>query len=164
MGLPMASVANLDRLIRERHLLKHPFYQAWARGEVRRTTLANYAGQYYRFESNFPRYVAGTYAHLVEPSTRRTLLENLVDEEGRSPTHPELWVDFGRSLGLTARAVRSAAPSPATRALLKTYERCTLRGSAAAGLGALYAYESIFPEIAREKSRGLREHYGIRAA
>jgi pyrroloquinoline-quinone synthase len=160
----MTTVANLDRLIRERHLLKHPFYVAWSKGEVPESTLRNYAGQYYQFESNFPRYVAATYSRLEDPASRRVLLENLIDEEGRSPTHPELWVDFGRGLGMSARAVRGMAPTSATRALLRTYERHTLRGSAATGLGALYAYESIFPEVAAEKSRGLREHYGIKDA
>jgi pyrroloquinoline-quinone synthase len=158
----MTTVANLDHLIRERHLLKHPFYVAWTKGEVPESTLRNYAGQYYQFELNFPRYVAATYARLENPASRRVLLENLIDEEGRSPTHPELWINFGRGLGMSAKAVRGMAPSSATRGLLGTYERHTLKGSAASGLGALYAYESIFPEIAAEKSRGLREHYGIK--
>ncbi|HTT26152.1 MAG TPA: CADD family putative folate metabolism protein [Thermoplasmata archaeon] len=160
----MSAVGEIDRLIRERHLLKHPFYAAWSRGEISRETLRDYAGQYYHFESNFPRFVGATYAHLTDPAARRTLLANLIDEEGRDPTHPELWIDFGRGLGLTRRAIRDARPHPATRNLLATYERQTLHGSLASGLGALYAYESIFPEIAAEKSRGLREHYGIRSA
>jgi pyrroloquinoline-quinone synthase len=157
----MMTVAHLDHLIRERHLLKHPFYVAWTHGDVTASTLRSYAGQYYQFESNFPRYVAATYAHLDNPASRQVLLENLIDEEGRSPTHPQLWVDFGRGLGMSAKAVRGSAPSSATRGLLHTYERHTLKGSAASGLGALYAYESIFPEVAAEKSRGLREQYGI---
>jgi pyrroloquinoline-quinone synthase len=101
----MTTVANLDHLIRERHLLKHPFYLAWTKGEVAESTLRNYAGQYYQFESNFPRYVAATYSRLEDPASRRVLLENLIDEEGRSPPHPELWVDFGRGLGMTAKSV-----------------------------------------------------------
>ncbi|MCI4348652.1 MAG: CADD family putative folate metabolism protein [Thermoplasmata archaeon] len=157
----MTSVATLDRWIRDHHLLKHPFYVAWAKGEVPLAVLRAYAGQYYHFESNFPRYVGATYSHIPDGASRRFLLENLVDEEGRDPTHPELWVDFGRGLGMTPKAVRSAPPSPATRALCATYERLTLEGTVASGLGALYAYESIFPEIAAEKSRGLREQYGI---
>ncbi len=158
----MSTVAQLDRLIRERHLLKHPFYVAWAKGEVKPATLRHYAGQYYHFESNFPRFVAATYARVEDAASRRILLDNLVDEEGRSPTHPELWVDFGRGLGMTAKEVRGAAPTGPTRALLSTYDRWTLKGTAGSGLGALYAYESIFPEIAAEKSRGLREQYGIK--
>jgi pyrroloquinoline-quinone synthase len=159
----MNSVARLDRLIRDRHLLQHPFYRAWSMGQLTQATLRQYAGQYYHFESNFPRYVAATYARLRDVEDRRLLLENLIDEEGRSPTHPELWVDFARGLGMSAAAVRGAAPAPATRALLRSYERATMGASAPAALGALYAYESIFPEIAAEKSRGLRAFYGISA-
>ena len=153
-------VAPIDAVLRERHLLKHPFYLAWSRGELRLDTLRDYAGQYYQFESNFPRYVAAAYARLTDPSERRVLLENLVDEEGRDPTHPELWLDFASGIGLPRRRVRSARPRAATHALLRTYAERTER-DAEEGLAALYAYESIFPEIAAEKSRGLRAFYGI---
>ncbi len=153
-------VEPIDQLLRERHLLKHPFYRAWSRGELPIDTLRSYAGQYYHFESNFPRYVAAAYSHLPRPSDRRVLLENLVDEEGRDPTHPELWLDFAEGLGVARSRARSAPASPPTRSLLATYERLTGRSSAPA-LAALYAYESIFPEIAAEKSRGIRAMYGI---
>jgi pyrroloquinoline-quinone synthase len=153
-------LADIDALLARRHLLKHPFYTAWSRGELPLETLRSYAGQYYHFESNFPRFVAAAYAQLDRAAERRTLLENLVDEEGRSPTHPELWLDFAEGLGLSRRAARTARPFPATRGLLARYARCAEMGPAAA-LAALYSYESIFPEIAEEKSRGLREHYGL---
>jgi len=156
-----STVASIDRLLADRHLLKHPFYVAWSRGDLPLETLRSYAGQYYHFESNFPRYVARAYAHLTRPEDRRRLLENLVDEEGREPTHPELWLDFAQGIGLSRRAARSATPSRATRALLDCYEREGARGAGPA-LAALYAYESIFPEVAAEKSRGLRENYGVR--
>jgi pyrroloquinoline-quinone synthase len=153
-------VAPIDRLLRERHLLKHPFYVAWSRGDLPLSTLRSYAGQYYHFESNFPRYVAAAYASLHDSSERRVLLENLTDEEGRDPTHPELWLDFAEGIGVARRSARGARPFPATRELLATYERLTRAGPARA-LAALYSYESIFPEIAAEKSRGLRAMYGI---
>jgi pyrroloquinoline-quinone synthase len=155
------TVADIDALLRERHLLKHPFYVAWSRGEVPIETLRSYAAQYYQFEANFPRYVARAYSHVLRPEERRTLLENLVDEEGRPPTHPELWLDFARGIGASPRAVRRASPLRATRDLLACYERFGDEGAGPA-LAALYAYESIFPEVAAEKSRGLREEYGIR--
>lgn len=157
----MRPTAIIDRLLRERALLTHPFYTAWSRGEVSLPTLRAYAQQYYHFEANFPRYVAGTYARLEAPEARRPLLENLVDEEGRSPTHPELWANFARELGAPARPSHYSTPSLLTQRLLATYERFTLRGSAAGGLGALYAYEAQFPKVAAEKSRGLRQHYGL---
>ncbi|MCI4351035.1 MAG: CADD family putative folate metabolism protein [Thermoplasmata archaeon] len=157
----MTSIRELDTVIRSRHLLKHPFYRAWSEGKVSMDTLRTYAGQYFQFESNFPRYVGGVYARLPSPGSRRVLLQNMVDEEGRSPTHPELWLRFARGLGMGSEVVRRAPVGPATDRLLQEYERSTIRSSPARGLGALYAYESIFPEIAAEKSRGLREHYGL---
>lgn len=156
----MTTVADIDRLVRERHLLKHPFYAAWSNGTLPITTLREYAGQYYHFEVNFPRYVAGAYARIERPADRRLMLENLVDEEGRSPTHPELWADFAHALGVS---VSNGSVNPATRRLLRVYENHTLRGTAASALGALYAYERQFPEVAAEKSRGLRANYGIRS-
>jgi len=156
----MSTVRDLDRLVNHRHLLKHPFYTAWSRGTLPLDTLRDYAGQYYHFERNFPRYVAAAYSRIERPEDRRVLLENLIDEEGRSPTHPELWADFGRAIGTS---VFDRRPTPATRGLLGMYERNTINGSPPAALGALYAYESQFPRVAAEKSRGLREHYGIRS-
>jgi pyrroloquinoline-quinone synthase len=156
----MTTIRDLDRLVQRRHLLHHPFYTAWSIGELPIETLREYAGQYYHFEVNFPRYVAGAYARIASPRQRRVLLDNLVDEEGRSPTHPELWRDFARAIGARAPPARPAGP---TRRLLDVYERHALGGSAPAALGALYAYESQFPEIAAEKSRGLRANYGIRS-
>ncbi len=155
------TVGPIDELLRERHLLKHPFYVAWSTGELPLDTLRDYAGQYYRFESAFPRFVAAAYSQLARSEDRRVLLENLLDEEGRPPTHPELWLDFARGLGLSRRATVSAHPRPGTEQLLACYERLTRRGPAEA-VAALYAYESIFPAIAAEKSKGLREHYGLR--
>jgi pyrroloquinoline-quinone synthase len=160
----MTTIRDLDLAIKARHLLKHPFYAAWSQGRLARDDLLRYAGQYHHFESNFPRYVAGGYARLSRAADRRILLENLIDEEGRSPTHPELWVDFARSLGATWNANTPPKARPATRDLCRTYEALTLgHGTAAAALGALYAYEAQFPRVAEEKSRGLRAWYGIRS-
>jgi pyrroloquinoline-quinone synthase len=156
----MTTTRDLDRLVRRQHLLKHPFYTAWSNGTLPIATLREYAGQYYHFESQFPRYVAAAYARLPRAQDRRILLENLTDEEGRSPTHPELWADFARAIGVRRLAV---PPAPATAALLRTYEDRSLRGTATSALGALYAYESQFPAVAAEKSRGLRANYGIRS-
>jgi pyrroloquinoline-quinone synthase len=157
----VTTIRGIDRRIARRHLLKHPFYQAWSHGEVSLDTLRSYAGQYYRFERNFPKYVAAAYARVDDPAGRRALLGNLVDEEGRDPTHPELWLRFAEGLGVSRADVEQAPAAPATRRLLATYERQAVRGTAGSALGALYAYESIFPEVAAEKARGLAKFYGV---
>lgn len=157
----MDPTARLDAAIQRRHLLKHPFYQAWTKGELPIENLRSYAGQYYDFESNFPRYVAGVYAKETDGARRRVLLENLVDEEGRSPTHPEMWRKFATAIGAPDPALEPHRRLAGTRALCAAYEQLAVRGPVAGGLGALYSYESIFPEVAREKARGLRAHYGL---
>ncbi|MCI4325036.1 MAG: CADD family putative folate metabolism protein [Thermoplasmata archaeon] len=159
----MTTIRGIDRRIARRHLLKHPFYQAWSMGKVELPTLQAYAGQYFQFEQNFPRFVAAAYSRVTNVAGRRSLLDNLVDEEGRDPTHPELWLRFADALGVPRSEVIGAKANPATRRLLATYERYAVRGTAGSGLGALYAYESIFPAVAAEKARGLAKFYGIAA-
>ncbi len=69
----MTTLAEIERHIAHRHLLQHPFYTAWSRGELPIETLREYAGQYYHFEANFPRYVAGAYAKLLASRDRKVL-------------------------------------------------------------------------------------------
>lgn len=157
----MTTIRGIDRRIARRHLLKHPFYRAWSTGNVEMATLRSYAGQYFQFEQNFPRFVAAAYSRVEDPAGRRTLLDNLVDEEGRDPTHPELWLRFAEGLGVPRAEVLGAKVGPATRRLLETYERHAVRGTAGSALGALYSYESIFPAVAAEKARGLQAYYGV---
>jgi pyrroloquinoline-quinone synthase len=157
----VTTIRGIDRRIARRHLLKHPFYRAWSNGEVEMATLRSYAGQYFQFEQNFPRFVAAAYSRVTDPVGRRALLDNLVDEAGRDPTHPELWLRFADALGVPRADVLGAAPSPATRRLLSVYERQAVRGTAGSALGALYSYESIFPAVAAEKARGLAKFYGV---
>lgn len=157
----MTTLRGIDRGIARRHLLKHPFYQAWSHGQVEMGTLRDYAGQYYQFERSFPKYVAAAYARIDDPVGRRALLGNLMDEEGRDPTHPELWLRFAEGLGLSREEVERAVPARATQRLLATYDRHAVRGSAASALGAIYSYESIFPAVAAEKARGLAAFYGV---
>ena len=38
---------NIDNDVTEKHLLKHPFYLAWARGELSKDALTDYSEQYY---------------------------------------------------------------------------------------------------------------------
>ncbi len=49
MTVARTSIADeVDRLIEERSLLTHPFYQAWQRGDLSLDTLRSYAAQYYQ--------------------------------------------------------------------------------------------------------------------
>jgi pyrroloquinoline-quinone synthase len=93
----------------------------------------------------------------------RKLAENNAEEEGieaGKQDHASLWMMFACGLGEDADAVRGQQLNPETQALIDTFRKLS-RQSYAAGLGALYAYESQFPGVASAKIEGLIDRYGI---
>src|SRR5256885_15250407 len=137
---------QIDKDIAAKHLLKHPFYLAWARGELSREALADYARQYYHHVAAFPTYLSAVHANCDDQPVRRQLLDNLNDEEGGSPNHPELWLQFAKGLGLEEQAIRSTEKKGETENLINTFRSICREASTAEGLAALYAYESQIPE------------------
>jgi pyrroloquinoline-quinone synthase len=148
---------KIDNDIAEKHLLKHPFYLAWARGELSKEALIDYAKQYYHQVAAFPTYLSAVHAKCDDQPTRKQILSNLIDEEAGSPNHPELWEQFVNALGVDDVDV---AKAPETRNLIGTF-RSVCNGSTAEGLAALYAYESQIPAICESKIDGLKKHYGF---
>src|SRR3954449_7230300 len=130
---------HIDRAVAEKHLLKHPFYLAWSRGELTPDALADYAGQYYHHVAAFPTYLSAVHAHCDDLPVRRQLLENLTDEEAGSPNHPELWLQFADSLQADAEAIPKGAKREETENLINTFRSVCRDGSVAEGLAALYA-------------------------
>ena len=154
-------IDQIDNDIGAKHLLKHPFYLAWTRGELSREALADYARQYYQHVAAFPTYLSAVHAKCDDQSTRKELLNNLIDEEAGSPNHPELWLNFAKGLGVSARDPQDAEKWPETKNLIDTFRSVCRDGSTAEGLAALYAYESQIPAICESKIDGLKKHYGV---
>ncbi len=152
---------SIDQQIAAKHLLTHPFYLAWTRGELSKEALTDYAQQYYHHVAAFPTYLSAVHAICDDQPTRREILKNLVDEEAGQPNHPELWLQFAESLGLSHDEVRATAKQPETQALIETFRSVCSQPSTAEGLGALYAYESQIPAVSESKIDGLKKHYGF---
>lgn len=153
----------IDRKVAERAMLSHPFYQAWTEGRLPLETLRAYARQYFHHVEAFPRAVSAVHSRCPDPDGRRMLAENLAEEEGLGDgrqSHAQLWLMFACGLGEEDAKVRAQSLNPETQALIDTFRRLSNR-SYASGLGALYAYESQFPGVARAKIEGLIERYGI---
>lgn len=151
----------IDQQIAAKHLLTHPFYLAWTRGELSKDALRDYAQQYYHHVAAFPTYLSAVHAKCDDQSTRRQILQNLNDEEAGNPNHPELWLQFADSLGTTTDEVQRVAKQPETCGLIGTFRDVCANGSTAEGLAALYAYESQIPSVSESKIDGLKKHYGF---
>ena len=153
----------LEARIAAHDLLKHPFYQAWSKGELSHQDLREYASDYYHHVSAFPTYLSGLHAQLPDSALRRSVLENLMDEEGiGSPDgrpHSELWMDFATGMGADAETVKQSEPVSEVQNLIATF-RGLMQQETASALAALYAYESQVPRIACEKAQGLERLYG----
>ena len=152
---------EIDDDIAQKHLLKHPFYLAWTRGELSQEALADYARQYYHHVAAFPTYLSGVHANCDDQETRKQLLSNLIDEEAGSPNHPELWLKFAEALGVSKAEVHDTDKWPETDDLINAFRGICRKGSTAEALAALYAYESQIPAICESKIDGLRKWYNF---
>src|SRR2546428_2717134 len=152
---------EIDNDIAAKHLLKHPFYLAWTRGELSGEALGDYARQYYHHVAAFPTYLSAVHANCDDQAIQKQLLDNLIDEEAGSPNHPDLWLKFAEGLGVSDADVRQTPKSPETKNLIDTFRSVCGKGSTAEGLAALYAYESQIPAICESKIDGLKKHYGF---
>lgn len=153
----------IDSKVAAKAMLSHPFYQAWTDGTLSLDTLRAYARQYFHHVEAFPSAVSAVHSNCPDREGRRTLAENLAEEEGLEAgkqDHATLWLMFACGLGEDEASIRSQQLNPETEALIATFRRLS-RQSYAAGLGALYAYESQFPGVATAKIEGLVDRYGI---
>lgn len=157
-------LARLDALIEEYNLLKHPFYEAWSKGELSKGDLQHYAKDYFHHVLAFPTYVSGVHSRIADIRDRQVMLENLLEEEHGPENHPELWLRFAEGIGVGRGAVQDHAPSSAVRSFVRTFQRVTRHANALVGLSALYAYESQVPRIAHEKIAGLKKYFGVNDA
>jgi pyrroloquinoline-quinone synthase len=151
----------IDARVARQHLLNHPLYQAWSRGELSLEALRDYAAQYYHHVAAFPTYLSAVHAQTEDAAVRRQILSNLMDEEAGSPNHPELWLQFAESLGLTREEVKRTAQWDATKSLIAGFRDCCGRRGTGVGLASLYAYESQIPAVSEKKIEGLKEFYGF---
>jgi pyrroloquinoline-quinone synthase len=155
--------AAIDAAIAKRSMLTHPFYQAWEEGALSQDALRAYARQYFHHVEAFPRAVSAVHANCPSAVGRRLLAENLAEEEGigaGKDDHAKLWLGFAAGMGADEAEVRAVSVNAETQNLIDTFRRLS-RQSYASGLGALYAYESQLPAIAKTKIKGLVERYDV---
>jgi pyrroloquinoline-quinone synthase len=154
------TLESLDALIEKHHLLKHPFYRAWADGTLSKESLQLYAEQYYQHVRAFPENLKQL-AGRTDGPLARLVEDNLAEELNPAAPHPMLWRQFAQSLGVSEAALGDARPLPGIAALLDTFDEVASQGTPAQAVAAFYAYEAQVPEIAVEKIAGLRRFYDV---
>jgi pyrroloquinoline-quinone synthase len=138
----MSLIARLDEARRRRNILEHPFYTRWEHGELSRTELSAYAGEY--------RHAVVALAGAAEAAEPLAGAEHAAEERA----HLALWDDFGAALD----ADFERTPNAET-------ERCATAWTSAQdpleALAILYAIEAGQPAVSDTKLAGLVEHYGF---
>lgn len=152
---------QLKQKIKDRSILNHPFYKLWTQGKLTRADLQLYAGQYYKHVAAFPQYLSGIHFRMESMDDRKVVLSNLMDEEHGEENHPKLWLDFGKSLGISPEEIAEVKALPETIKAVAHFKNATSTKSIAEGIAALYTYESQIPQVSEEKINGLLTHYSV---
>jgi pyrroloquinoline-quinone synthase len=155
---------ELDSRIAKYDLLRHPFYQAWSMGSLRREEIRQYACEYYPHVAAFPAYLSKFQKRLPTGFLANLINEHKLDEEGAKAsdkrTHADLWLDFVEGMGGNRDHALKHEPISEIKELIETFNEIAANGEIAEVLAAFYAYESQVPRVAAEKERGLCELYG----
>ena len=157
-------IAELNKILEEKSILKHPFYQKWNEGKLTINELRDYAKQYYHFVKHFPMFVSSVHSYCEDTNIRRMLVENIADEDGFKTgieDHPELWLKFAGSLGVAKNECEDVKVCPEVRDSIDGFYKLCRDNDFRVGLCALYGYEKQIPEVSKVKIEGLKKFYDI---
>ena len=155
-----AIIELLNSKLEAKHLLKHPFYAAWSRGELTLADLREYSQRYFPHVRAFPVYLSEMHSRAEDLDFRKSIARNLAEEEGGAVTHPELWVAFAAGLGADPAEVMASQAGERMRTMIDTF-RDASRGDTGLAAVALYCYEKQVPAVAAAKIEGLVKRYGV---
>jgi pyrroloquinoline-quinone synthase len=137
----MSLIEHIDEARARWDVLDHPFYLRWECGELTRTELASYAGEY--------RHAV---VALAETAAAGADAEHAAEEAA----HVAQWDDFAAAL--------DAPPDRSPNAETIECASAWRREDPLEARAVLYAIEASQPDISRTKLEGLVSHYGFTPA
>ncbi len=147
-------IHEIDRIIEERSLLNHPFYQTWSDGKLTHEALAGYSKEYYQLVKAVPIFMTQLLDYVPE-----SLYDELDFNQQEEFSHIILWEKFASGLGISCKELTNYD------GLNKTNHAITgmhsLMSSFVSGSTAMYALEKEIPKISQIKLEGLAEFYGL---
>ena len=148
----MNIIKRIDEMIKEKSLLKHPFYQMWSDGKLTQESLAGYSKEYFQLVKAVPFFMTP----IIEKAPDSVVSELSANQQEESE-HVKLWINFAGELGVSEDELTTYA------GLTKTIKAVTdlneLMNIYEGGVCAMYAFEKEIPKISQTKLDGLAEFY-----
>ncbi|MDZ8025719.1 MAG: TenA family transcriptional regulator [Nostoc sp. DedQUE01] len=160
MTQTLSLAKNSFQKIADNHpLWNHEFLTQCRTGNLFLADVQILAVQMYKFSKEFNRILASILSCCQDESTQLVILENLFDEMGQgdvSKSHPELFRQFTRALGIHDETLAALPTAPETRALIDTYLQIPHKYGYLAALGAVcYASEGIVSSLYTQLYKGI---------
>ena len=150
----MNLIKQIDKIIEERSLLKHPFYQMWSDGKLTLDSLAGYSKEYFQLVKVVPSFMTP----IIEKAPNSVVGE-LIENQQEEFTHINLWIKFAGELGISEEKLIHYNGLEKTRKAISELSR--LMNTYEGGACAMYAFEKEIPKISQTKLDGLKEYYGM---
>jgi len=147
-------IQKIDRIIEERSLLKHPFYQTWSDGKLTREALVGYSKEYYQLVKAVPIFMTQLMDRVPEH-----LYDELDFNQQEELSHIKLWERFANGLGVSPEELNDYEALYTTNHAISGMH--SLMSSYVSGSTAMYAIEKEIPKISQIKLEGLAEFYGL---
>jgi len=153
----MSQIDQVEQIIMEKSLLKHPFYQMWSKGELNQYEISGYSKEYFQLVKIIPELVRSTGLKTSNPDAKRVIEGHAREEE----QHIELWRRFATSLGISRSELDNYSGSAKTREAVSSLLDLESRSTFGEAVAALYAFEWELPKISKSKLDGLAKFYGL---
>ena len=147
-------IQKIDRIIEERSLLNHPFYQTWSDGKLTHEALAGYSKEYYQLVKAIPIFMTQLLDYVPE-----SLHDELDFNQQEEFSHISLWEQFTTGLGISCKELTNYYGLYKTNHAIDGMH--SLMSSLVSGSTAMYAFEKEIPKISQIKLEGLAEFYGL---
>lgn len=151
--------SDIQDVIEKKHLLTHPFYQAWQEGDLSHDEMVTYFHQYAYFEAMFPTLMSRMHQNIADREIRKKIVVALSKEEGPDGDHMNEFHDVLNHFGIDNDNLN--APTEQTDKLLKTMRGLASTGKTELGVAAMVAYKWQIPNIAATKKKGLMAFYDV---
>ena len=147
-------IQKIDRIIEERSLLNHPFYQTWSDGNLTHEALAGYSKEYYQLVKAVPIFMTQLLDYVP-----KSMYDELDFNQQEEFSHISLWEQFASGLGISCKELTNYDGLYKTNHAIAGMH--SLMSSFVSGSTAMYALEKEIPKISQIKLEGLAEFYGL---